>query len=245
MRYPLLLTALVALAWSLPGAAGEDAHHWSYEGESGPAHWGGTCQAGRIQSPIDIGSAKAPRVKLPALAFDYHPGALHIVDNGHTIQVRVAGGATLSVGGARFTLVQFHFHKPSEEAVDGKHFAMVVHLVHQDAAGHLAVVAVPLSAGHDNPVIASLWRHLPAEKGKEVSPPGVTIDPSGLLPASRAYFTFAGSLTTPPCTEGVRWFVLRSPGSVSAGEVAAFGKLYAANARPVQPLNHRKVLASE
>ena len=162
----LLLTVLVALAWSLPSAAGEAAHHWSYEGAEGPSHWGGICQAGTSQSPIDIAAAKAARVKLPALAFDYRQGALHIVDNGHSIQVRVANGGTLSVGGARYALVQFHFHKPSEETIDGKHFAMVVHLVHQDAAGHLAVVAVPLGAGHENAVIASLWAAPAGRKGE-------------------------------------------------------------------------------
>ena len=225
-------------------AAGESEHHWSYSGSEGPSHWGGTCKTGKGQSPIAIRSTSAKSQKLPALSFNYAPTSLHIIDNGHTVQVNIAKGSTLAVGRARFTLVQFHFHKPSEEVIDGHHFAMVAHLVHRDAKGHLAVVAVPLQAGAANPAIATLWRSLPHQRGHETSPAGVTIDPSKLLPAQLSYFTYVGSLTTPPCTEGVRWFVLRSPVSVSSAEIAEFAKLYPANARPVQPVQGRQVIAS-
>jgi len=244
MRSKLLSTAVAVFALSVAAAAAEGGHHWSYAGETGPSHWGGTCASGHAQSPIDIHPAEAVHETAPPLNFAYRPTPLHIVDNGHSIQVRVADGGTLSVGGDRYTLVQFHFHKPSEEAIDGRHYDMVVHLVHQDAAGKLAVVAVPLTQGSENPVIDSLWKYVPAEKEHEVSPPGVTVDPTGVLPADRAYFTFTGSLTTPPCTEGVRWFVLRTPTAVSPGEVAVFGQHYPNDARPVQPTNGRKVLAS-
>ena len=244
MRYPLFMAAVVPLVCSFATAADEGADHWAYSGATGPSHWGEICTAGKEQSPIDIRTAEAKGEDLPALAFDYQPGPLRIVDNGHSIQVDVAQGSTLSVGGARYSLVQFHFHAPSEETIDGRHHAMVVHLVHRGAEGNLVVVAVPLSAGAANPELRSLWQHLPHEKEHEEAPARVTIDPSRLLPAERAYFTYAGSLTTPPCTEGVRWLVLKSPTFVSAEEIARFAKLYPGNARPVQPLNGREVLAS-
>jgi carbonic anhydrase len=239
----LMLLSVAGLV-AMPVGASESAHHWSYAGAEGPAHWGATCGTGKAQSPIDIHPAAAKSEMLPALAFNYRPGPLEIIDNGHSVQVNVAKGSTLVVGGVRFSLVQFHFHKPSEEAIDGRHFAMVAHIVHRDPQGHLAVVAVPLTAGAANPLIATLWRHLPKEKGRDVSPAGVTIDPSQLLPANHGYFTYVGSLTTPPCTEGVRWFVLRSPMTVSPEEITAFAKLYPANARPIQATNKREVLTS-
>jgi carbonic anhydrase len=245
MRYHYFLAPVVAFVCSGPIVAEGASHHWSYVGDNGPSHWAATCNAGQAQSPIDIKTSKAQRKKLPALKFDYRPGPLMIIDNGHSVQVNIPNGSTMSVGADRFRLVQFHFHKPSEEMIDGRRFDMVVHLVHRDGAGRLAVVAVPLSAGAENPFIATLWRHLPTEKGREVSPAGVMTDPTGLLPANRAYFTYVGSLTTPPCSQGVRWFVMRSPASISAVQISAFGKHYRANARPIQPLNGRQVLASE
>ncbi|HEY7006699.1 MAG TPA: carbonic anhydrase family protein, partial [Sphingomicrobium sp.] len=213
-------------------AAAEEAHHWSYAGAEGPAHWGGTCAKGKAQSPIEIRSADTDAEKLPPLQFDYRPGTLHIIDNGHTIQVNIDHGSSMSVGGHRFDLLQLHFHKPSEEVIDGRRYAMVAHLVHRDSKGKFAVLAVPLKAGVDNPVIGTLWRHLPRSKGREESMHGVTISPAQLLPLNRAYFTYMGSLTTPPCTEGVRWFVLKTPGTVSLREITIFSKHYPANARP-------------
>jgi carbonic anhydrase len=161
------------------------------------------------------------------------------------VQVNYPPGSSLTVGGTRYELVQFHFHKPSEEKINGKSFDMVAHLVHKDAQGKLAVVAVPLKAGSENAVVATLWRNLPREKEHEVAVDSVSIDATGLLPPARGYYTFQGSLTTPPCSEDVRWFVLKSPSTVSAGEIAAFGKLYSTNARPVQPLNGREVQSTK
>jgi len=240
MRARLALS-LIALG-SAPAGASETAHHWAYSGPGGPAHWSETCAAGKSQSPIDIRAASTTHKKLPPLVFGYKPTALHIVDNGHSIQVDVDKGSTVAAGGVRFPLVQFHFHKPSEEVIDGRHSAMVVHLVHRDAEGNLAVVAVLLRDGATNSLVSTLWRNLPKQKGREESPPGVKIDPSQLLPADRSYFTYVGSLTTPPCTEGVRWFVLKSPVSLSAAEIGIFGKLYPANARPLQRVNGRQIL---
>lgn len=240
---PKPIFALVASTF-VAAAASESGHHWSYSGAEGPSHWGGTCATGKVQSPIDIRTTSAKAQKLPPLAFSYRPTPLHIIDNGHSIEVDVDKGSTLAVGGVRFPLVQFHFHKPSEEAINGRHFAMVAHLVHRDAEGNLAVVAVPLEAGTANPLVATLWRNLPHQKGKEASPTGVTINPSQLLPSNLSYFSFVGSLTTPPCTEGVRWFVLKTPLHVSSAEIAAFAKLYPANSRPIQPVHGREILAS-
>lgn len=238
-RVPLLL-AIAALS-----ATSDETHHWSYSGKDGPAHWGGVCRSGKTQSPIDIRTAAAKLETLPVLSFDYRPGPLHIVDNGHSVQVDVEPGSSLTIGPDRYSLVQFHFHKPSEEAIDGRHYAMVAHLVHRDSAGRIAVVAVLLKAGAENRLIDKLWRNVPAERGRDASVDAVTISPGQLLPVTRAYFTYEGSLTTPPCTEGVRWIVLKTPNSISIGQITGFGKFYRMNARPVQPTNGREVQASK
>lgn len=238
-RAPLLL-AFAALC-----ATSDETHQWSYSGKDGPTHWGGTCRSGKAQSPIDIRTASAKLETLPALSFDYRPGPLHILDNGHSVQVDVEPGSSLTIGRDRYSLVQFHFHKPSEEAIDGRHYAMVAHLVHRDSTGRIAVVAVLLKAGAENPLIDKLWRNVPSEKGHEERLDAVTISPGQLLPVNRAYFTYQGSLTTPPCTEGVRWIVLKTPNSVSVGQIIGFGKFYRMNARPVQPANGREVEGSK
>lgn len=237
--------ALIVTAAAFAAAAGPAAHHWSYAGAEGPAHWGGTCKTGRAQSPLDMKTAAAKAEKLPPLVFDYRPAPLHIIDNGHTVQVDVEPGSSLNVGHEHYSLVQFHFHKPSEEAIDGRHYAMVAHFVHRNAKGELAVVAVLLKAGEDNPLVDTLWRNVPHQKGREEVLHAIVINPAQLLPVNRAYFSYRGSLTSPPCTEGVRWFVIKSPSSIGLNQIVAFGKLYPMNARPVQPLNKREVLASE
>jgi len=168
MRAGLALS-LIALG---SAGAGGSTHNWSYSGPNGPAHWSKTCVAGKSQSPIDIRTASATRKQLPPLVFNYRQTALHIIDNGHSIQVDVDKGSTVATGGVRFPLVQFHFHKPGEEAIDGRHSAMVVHLVHRDAEGNLAVVAVLLRSGSTNSLVSTLWRYLPKQKGREESPPG-------------------------------------------------------------------------
>src|SRR5262249_46120939 len=158
--------------------------------------------------------------------------------------VNYAPGSAITVEGQRYELQQFHFHKPSEELIHGHSFPMVIHLVHKSAAGKLAVVAVELKYGKPNALVETLWKHLPKEKGKIETDAHVTVDASAFLPTDRGYYTFTGSLTTPPCTEGVTWFVLKSPGEVSKEEVAKFGHIYSHDARPVQPLNGRVVQAS-
>ena len=251
-RVSLPFFTLLALVCSGTTAfAAGAAPHWSYEGHGGPAHWAAlepefaSCKIGHTQSPIDIRTKAIKGEALPSIEFAYKPGTAKIVDNGHTIQVVPAAGDAITIGGHRYELVQFHFHKPSEESIDGKRRDMVAHFVHKDASGKLAVVAVLLQTGAANPVVAALWNNLPAHKELEVDVKGAQIDPADLLPRDRGYYTFEGSLTTPPCSEGVTWYVLKSPAQLSSGEIARFAKAYPMNARPVQPLNGRVVRASQ
>jgi len=164
-----------------------------------------------------------------------------IVDNGHTIMVTYGPGSSIRVGDAQYQLKQFHFHGPSEETIQGRTYAMEVHLVHADEAGHQAVVAVLLEQGTESPLVRELWRDVPKEKEKEELLEKVRINVADLLPEDRGYYTFEGSLTTPPCSENVTWFVLKQPYHVSAGEIAEFSKRYGQDARPTQPLNGRVV----
>jgi carbonic anhydrase len=241
-----LLAAALCLG---PFAARPAEHpHWSYEGKTGPARWGElekefeACRLGRHQSPIDITAArKAP---LPPVAFAYGPSPATVVDNGHTVQVKVAPGSSITVGGKAFQLVQFHFHRPSEEKVKGEASAMDAHLVHRAADGKLAVVAVLLEPGAANGLVEAVWASAPKGPG-ESAPGALTVDASRLLPASRGYYAFTGSLTTPPCSEGVSWIVLKSPVEISREQIATFARRYPNNARPVQPVGDRVVEESE
>ncbi len=229
-------------------AAEQHAHiHWSYDGEGAPGNWhkldpkNAACASGSRQSPIDI--RDGIRVDLEPIKFDYAPSQFRIIDNGHTIQVSVAGGS-LAVGGKTYELVQFHFHRPSEETVNGNRFDMVAHLVHKSDDGKLAVVAVLLERGADNPTIQTLWNHLPLEKNMTVTSTTASIDLNTFLPARRDYYTYMGSLTTPPCSEGVLWLVLKQPVSLSAEQYGIFGRLYRNNARPIQPGSDRLIKES-
>lgn len=224
--------------------------HWGYGGATGPAKWGSLekgfaeCKLGRAQSPIDIPDASARKGDLAPLLFNYKLSPLKIIDNGHTLQVNYAPGSFLSVEGKRYELVQFHFHKPSEEKIDGKGHDMVAHLVHQGPGGELAVIAVLLDTGKENRLIKTLWDNLPPEKGREKVVDAVKINALDLLPENKDYYTFAGSLTTPPCSEGVTWFVLKTPVQLSVEEIAHFARSYPMNARPVQPVNGRDIQAT-
>ena len=195
-------------------------HHWSYEGETGPENWGKMskdnvlCESGKRQSPIDIRGGIG--VDLPPLKFSYQPSMFRVIDNGHTIQVNYGEGSTLTVQGRTYQLVQFHFHKPSEERVNGKLYDMVAHLVHKDEQGRLAVVAVLLEKGNEHPLIQTVWNNLPLERNEEVSPPEAVLNMNQLLPENLAYYNYMGSLTTPPCSEGVNWIVLKQPVKISA-----------------------------
>lgn len=235
----LLLVALLAPA--LATAAGP---HWSYEDQAGPEHWGeldpgyAACASGQQQSPINIANDKP--AKLPKLEFSYTAAPLKIRNNGHTIQVDYAPGSTLTLDGQTYQLAQFHFHTPSEHLVDGRASPMEMHLVHKNERGELAVVGVMLTEGAANALLQAIWNKMPAQEG-EVTVAGATIDAGALLPKSRAYATYSGSLTTPPCSEGVRWIVLKQPITLSEAQIDAFRAVFPMNARPVQPLGARSI----
>lgn len=224
--------------------------HWAYEGKNdGPGQWANLksdwkiCAEGKRQSPIDIRAAIP--ADLEKIDFDYQPVQLSLIDNGHTIQVNAAGAGHLTLAGETYELLQFHFHHPGEEKFNGKSFDMVAHLVHKSATGKLAVVAVPLQGGKkESALLRVLWSNLPLEQQKQITPTDVKIDPTTLLPKQRGYYTYMGSLTTPPCSEGVLWLVFNTPLMVSHEQVASFARVYKMNARPTQSSNNRVIKAS-
>ena len=240
----LLLSDGVMAQWKTP---------WTYDGEKGAAHWGeldpeyALCNAGKQQSPVDI--ERAEKADLPLLRFEYKSGPLkYLINNGYAIRVNYhadsQAGNSLLVGDTRYQLTQFHFHHPSEEYFHGKPYEMAIHLMHQSSDGKIAGVTVFLRAGRTNATIQKIWDHMPATKGNEIEVPGVEINPGDLLPTDLAYYMYIGSLTAPPCTEGVTWFVLKNPVEISPQQISAYKKLYSHNVRPVQPLNGRIVKQS-
>jgi carbonic anhydrase len=212
---------------------------WGYDGEHGPQAWGGLCATGRRQSPIDIRDGLP--VALEPIRFDYLRGEFSVVDTGHTVQVNVASGSAAYVNGRRYALLQFHFHRPSEERLDGRRFDMSVHLVHRDDQGRLMVVAVLVQQGDAQEVMRQVFGNLPLEKHGE-NRARVMLDPADLLPGEQAYYTYMGSLTTPPCSEDVLWVVLRHPVSASPDQIDLFSRLYHNNARPLQQADGRRIL---
>jgi carbonic anhydrase len=250
-KRPILVILCCMLFLIVAGALQEHhpEHIWDYGETVGPDHWGNLkpefalCKDGHHQSPIDIRNPQ--KTNLPPIRFDYKPSPLHIIDNGHTIMVNYGPGSFLTVGDKKYFLQQFHFHRPSEEKINGVAFDMTVHLVHTDSEGKLAVVAVLLQQGEDNPLVRELWNDLPKEKEKEEFLDNIQIDVSRILPSDHGYYTFSGSLTTPPCTEDVTWYVLKHPTTVSAAEIQQFSQLYRNDARPTQPLYDRVVLESK
>jgi carbonic anhydrase len=234
------------------GAADAAAHlahdiHWAYSGEGGPSRWAelkpeyAFCGKGLRQSPIDIRGGL--KVDLDPIKFDYRPVPFGVIDNGHTIQANLQPGNAIEINGRRYDLLQFHFHRPSEERVNGRLYDMVVHLVHRDAEGRLAVVAVLIEAGRPHPVVQAVWNNLPLERNDEL-PASAPIDLSQLLPDDRRYYTYMGSLTTPPCSEGVLWMVLKQPATLSPEQIGLFARLYPMNARPLQQTSGRMIKES-
>ena len=260
MRTPAIAALLLGL--STLAAAQNSAHTaqpatapqtapWSYTGRTGPLFWGKldpayrACSQGREQSPVDIRHAHL-NPALPPIQFHYIGGPVTVENNGHTIEVHVDPGSYIVANGVRYGLIQFHFHHPSEHAVKGKLSDMVIHLVHRSADGRLAVVAVFLNVdtGYPNATLATIWDHLPAKPGESQRIDDM-VDPAGLLPSDRGYWTYMGSLTTPPCTEGVRWFVFEEPLTISREQLRAFTALYKMNTRPLQDLHGRVIEADE
>lgn len=248
MKRQLVLAVLGVMIGSSALADPAPGHiDWNYDGDHGPKHWAelapdfGECARGKAQSPINISHA-TPRADLPDLDVHYHTAPLRILNNGHTVQVNAPDDDTLSVGDHRYHLAQFHFHTPSEEHLDGKTYAMELHMVHRDDEGHLAVLGVMIRNGKRNPALDHVLSHLPkdADGDHDVDD---AVDPASLLPKDLSYFYYEGSLTTPPCAEHVAWYVLEHPIQASKQQIASFKKLYSHNARPIQPLNARTVYA--
>jgi carbonic anhydrase len=236
-----------AAAAAILAAAPKHGTVWSYEGELGPANWSkinvdwAKCGIGNRQSPIDL--RDGIKVNLEQIGFDYHPSSFNEVNNGHTIQVTVGGGNFITVGNQTYELQQFHFHRPSEEKINGKGTEMVMHLVHKSAEGKIAIVAVLLERGQPHALMQTIWDNLPLEK-QEVVSPSVVIDPKDALPEKRDYFTYMGSMTEPPCSEGVLWLVFKQPRQASPAQMALFSRLYPLNARPVQSTAGRMIKES-
>ena len=245
MRQLVARIVVLVVAFGAGAAAAAAGQEWGYSGAHGPEHWSElsekfmACGTGRNQSPIDL--TNFIEAELPPLVLTYATRATELINLGHTVQVTYAAGSTLALDGRIFELKQFHFHAPSENLIEGRSFPLEAHLVHADADGNLAVVAVMFEEGPANALLAELWARVPNGEGERTALQGG--DVSRLLPADLDYYRFNGSLTTPPCTEGVRWLVLKRAMTASADQVKTFaGLLPESNNRPVQPVNARPVL---
>jgi carbonic anhydrase len=238
-------TALL-LSLALP-AAGLAKPKYGYTGEVAPEKWGqlspeyAACSTGSSQAPLNIVTAKTVKdVNSLPLKPAYVPGPAEVKNTGTGIKVFLKGD--LKIGAADYKLLEFHFHAPGEEAINGVHYPLNAHLVHTNADGVLKVIGINLKVGAPNAYLQSFWSKLPAKKDESVKVDLPSL--AGLLSKSLAYFTYSGSLTTPPCTEGVQFFILKEPVTISAKQLETFVKLYPLNARPVQPLNGRVIKSS-
>lgn len=222
------------------------APHWTYHGAGGPENWGSlssnfkTCSVGRNQSPIDIKDTDDARMR--EIKFHYRVTPLDLIHNGHTVQANYWQGSYITIDGKRFDLLQFHFHTPSEHKVGGQVYPMEIHFVHRNTSGQLAVVGVLITPGDSNLAAQEIWDNLPEKANAKVQRSRVLFNGRDLLPDDRSYFRYMGSLTTPPCSEGVNWYVLQNPVQFSAAQIDRLGRLMGYNARPVQQRNFRLLL---
>ncbi|NPA28418.1 MAG: carbonic anhydrase family protein [Epsilonproteobacteria bacterium] len=244
MRYKN--SKILLLTFSLTAAIfAKSSIEWGYKGEIGPDKWGDLspkfrmCKEGKNQSPINL--TRFIKAKLPAVEYSYNTKSTEVINNGHTIQVNLKSGSKINIDNIDFELKQFHFHTPSENKIDGKSFPLEAHFVHASKDGELAVVALMFEEGEENKVLSKIWQKMPTKadtKEKlEIS------DIKELLPKNKDYYRFNGSLTTPPCSEGVRWIVLKTPVTISKAQIDKFAKVMGhPNNRPIQPLNARVIL---
>jgi carbonic anhydrase len=238
--------ATTARADSMPPHGAHDAPHWGYEGATGPARWSElsadfrTCALGQDQTPVDLHAGIMARPG--SVSFNYQAMPLKVTNNGHTIQVNVPSGNRMMLGADDYQLLQFHFHHPSEHLLEGKGFDLECHFVHRTGNGALAVVGVFIRPGAENAALAPIWQAMPDKESPEIAVPGITVDTAALLPKDRFYYRYMGSLTTPPCTEGITWTVFRAPVEASPEQIRRFAALFPDNARPVQPLHRRFLL---
>lgn len=239
----LLLLPLISVTLA------EDKTHWRYEGEEGPDHWGDldeawhACSEGSAQSPINLSDAVT--LDLSDISFNYGEAPLKIFNNGHTIEVEIDPGYSIRYNEIDYELTQFHFHNPSEHLIDGEAGAMEAHFVHASQDGNLAVVGVILKEGEASEDYAPIFDNLPSEESAAPEESDLSIDLTKLLPAQKTFWTYGGSLTTPPCSEIVRWLVLTEPITLSAEQIEAFTAIHSGNARPVLPLNERDLFQDE
>ncbi|MDK2124639.1 carbonic anhydrase [Parachitinimonas caeni] len=223
--------------------------HWGYGGPNGPAGWANMnpayslCRDGKEQSPINITSVVGQ--KIDKIEFSYGISKINLVNNGHTIQANYDPGSYITAFGERYQLLQFHFHTPSEEQINGRAFPLVAHLVHRSEDGRLAVIGVLFEKGRDNPTLEALWDRMPTEHGETRQYEETHVSAASLLPLKLGFYTFMGSLTTPPCSEGVRWIVMKNPQQISERQLARFRQEFPMNARPIQPINTRLVVESQ
>jgi carbonic anhydrase len=241
----LLITLLGVAIPSLTIARAGNAE-WSYSGSTNPTKWHElnseyqTCETGNRQSPINIQASDIARRPSGNIDFNYSMSDLEVVNNGHTIKVNYDAGSSITLDGETYELKQFHFHTPSEHWVNGEAAAMELHLVHQNNAGEIAVVGVLIKSGSKNPQMAQVWSNIPGEGETKASK--TMVDASKFLPENRNYYRYSGSLTTPPCSEGVKWVLFETPIEASPEQIEAFANLYPSSARPIQDTNNRSIM---
>jgi carbonic anhydrase len=246
----LVAAASPALAWRSVFGLEESRQQvvWAYQGEKGPEHWGdlspefAACN-GERQSPIDLSGSR--RLRYSPLSFRYRSSALSVHNDGRSVRVDVPPGSSLVAGGHEYELTGFHFHAPGEHQINGVSTDMELQLEHRDRQGRIAVVAVPIRAGRRmNSTLSRIWDHIPGGRGQRFYGRQTGINPRFLLPNDHSYFSYLGSLTEPPCSEGVEWFVFAKPLEVDRSYVQRFLSAVGPNARPIQPLNGRSVLSA-
>ncbi len=238
----------VALSLAVSNLAFAEEIHWTYEGLGNPTQWGKLkpdfvlCDIGKNQTPINLVENEMIEAKLPPIEFSYQNAMSNVVNNGHTIQVNYPEGSSIKIEGKTFNLVQFHFHTPSENQINGKSFPLEAHFVHKNDKEGLAVIGVMFEIGNSNELIDIIWKKVSSKENEEVKIEQ-ELNLMGLLPEEKSYFRFNGSLTTPPCSEGVRWFVMKKPLAISQAQIYQFkGWMKHDNARPLQPINARPIL---
>lgn len=243
MNIHYLGIALLAIGLGPVTATPTNHQQWGYTSPTGPDEWGNLdhnntlCSTGTQQSPIDI-KANTPGV-LPVLDIHYPAGPVEVKNQGHTLEVTTENKGYVTLASGIYNLVQMHFHAPAEERIEGREYPFSAHLVHRDAAGNLAVITLLFDLGKKNKSLAPVLANMPRHEGESVILSN--LDLASLFPAKRDYYAYMGSLTTPPCTEGVRWQVVKAAGTVSAKQLMAFKQMFHMNARPIQPANDRTV----
>lgn len=225
--------------------------HWSYSGKEGPDYWGdlspdyALCKTGQNQSPVNLMEDSAVgTTSLPGFDVHYRDTVLKVINNGHTLQVNVPLGSYIKINNQRYELMQYHFHTPSEHQLNGFNYPMELHLVHKDGRGHYVVIGILFREGKENDALQTILDHLPKQKGKQEIFSGIEFNPNVFFPDSKRFFKYSGSLTTPPCTEGVYWMVFKQPIEASAEQLEKMNEIMGSNARPVQNLNARSLLKS-